>query len=101
MPNFLSRLGGPDPVTLATERTSREITLIYARGSLLAAQEVAKVEAIAEVAEAALLATSRVARLEAVLATHTPHAAGRLQFIAEAAALGTAGVVQQTGRKLL
>jgi len=58
-------------------RASRERARARAYGSAVSAHESAKVEAVAEVTEAALLATSHVSAIEGLLVAQTPHG-GRL-----------------------
>lgn len=82
-------------------QVARELATTQGRAVVVAAKESAKIEVIEAVAESALLATSRLAQLEGLLVARTPHALGRLQFIAEAAAVGMGSVVQQTARKVL
>lgn len=99
--NVLRRLGSPGPSTFAGLHASRQVSRARAQGLAVAAHEVAKIDVIESVTEAALLATARLGHLEAVLTTHTPHVQGRLQFIAEASAIGMGTVVQQAARKVL
>lgn len=102
MPHFLIPFSDPSRLPAREERQlAREVARVQARGVVLASRECTKVDVIAEVAESALLATSGLAQLEGLLVAQTPHAAGRLQFIAEAAAMGMGAVVQQTARKVL
>lgn len=86
---------------LLSTRVERQLARVQADALVAAARQSAKVEVLETVSEAALLATSRLAHLERVLVAQTPHAMGRLQLIAEAAALGMYGVVQQSARKVL
>jgi hypothetical protein len=79
-------------------QAAREITRTQTRSAVITAREVAKVEAVAEVAESALVATSEVSALEAALMQRTPHAQARLQHVADAGCAAMAGVVMRTGR---
>lgn len=81
-------------------QTSREITQARAYGAVVSAQQLAKVEAIAQVTEAALLATSHVSAVEALLISRTPHAEARLRHIADAGCTGMATVVLRTGSQI-
>jgi hypothetical protein len=81
-------------------QTSREITRARAYGATVAARESAKVEALAQVTEAALLATSHVSAVEALLVSRTPHAEARLRHIADAGCTGMANVVLSTGSRM-
>jgi hypothetical protein len=81
-------------------KTSREIVRARAHGQTVAAREAAKVEAIAEVTEAALLATSHVSAVEALLIQRTPHAEARLRHIADAGCAGMASIVLGVGRRV-
>jgi hypothetical protein len=78
-------------------QASREITRAHAYGAAVSAREIAKVEALAQITEAALLATSHVSAVEALLVTRTPHAEARLRHIADAGCTGMASVVLGTG----
>jgi hypothetical protein len=85
--------------TRAERRLGRELERVRAGQVVAAAREVARVQVIAEVTEAALLATSHVSVLESLLATRTPRAEERLRHIADAGALGMTEVVLGTSRK--
>jgi hypothetical protein len=58
----------------------------------------ARVDAVEYVANMAMHAIGRMARDEAMYARHTPHAAARLQAIAEIASMNIADIVAETGR---
>jgi hypothetical protein len=79
---------------------SRELARIQARGSLLAAQEAAKVDAIAEVTEAALVATANVSAIESLLTVRVPYAEQRLRHIADAGCAAMGNVVLGLGRRV-
>lgn len=81
-------------------RASRDIARSHAYGATVSARETAKVDAIAEVTEAALLATSHVSAVEALLVSRTPHAEARLRHIADAGCTGMASVVLGMGRRI-
>ena len=70
------------------------VAVEHGRGIVKAAQ----VRAVEYVAEEALHATGRLARTEAFYARHVPHAAARLQAIADLAAMNLADIVAETGR---
>lgn len=102
MSHSLIPFGDPSRLPARVERQlAREVALVQAAAVVLAARQSAKVEVVEAVSESALLATSRLAQLEGLLVARTPHAVGRLQFIAEGAAMGMGAVVQQTARKVL
>jgi hypothetical protein len=67
---------------------------------MVSAQEIAKVESVAEVTEAALLATSHVSAVEGLLVAQTPHAEARLRHIADAGCVGLASIVMRTGSRI-
>ena len=94
----LATLGGP--VSRLDRRASREVTLVRASGSVAAAREAAKVEAVAEVTEVALAATGRVSAVVALLVAHSPRAEARLRHIADAGVAGMANVVLGMERRL-
>jgi hypothetical protein len=83
--------------TRIERQASREITRARAYGATVSVREIAKVEAIAQVTEAALLATSHVSAIEGLLVSRTPHAEARLRHIADAGCTGMASVVLSTG----
>jgi hypothetical protein len=87
-------------LTRAERRAAREIALTRAASSVLAARESAKIEALTEVAEMALVSAAEVSSLEGLLVMRTPHAAGRLGYIADRACMAMGQVVVQTGRRL-
>ena len=96
----LVRFGSSNGLPSRLERqTSREITLAHARGSVMAAREEAKVEAIASVTQTALLSASEISMLERLLVSQTPHAVARLQHIADAGIIGIGGVVARAGKQ--
>jgi hypothetical protein len=76
----------------------RAVAQAHGWGQAVAAQEMAKIDAIADVTEAALVATSHVSVMEALLVARTPHAEGRLRHIADAGTAGMANVVLGMGR---
>lgn len=81
-------------------QVGREIARSRAYGAAISAQEIAKVEAVAQVSEAALLATSHVSAIEALLIQRTPHAEARLRHIADAGCTGMASIVLRTGNRI-
>jgi hypothetical protein len=101
MPNLpaLSGLGELMPGSLERQ-TSREITRGRALSQVVSAQDIAKLEAIAQVSEAALLATSHISAVEALLISRTPHAEARLRHIADAGCTGMATVVLRVGSRI-
>jgi hypothetical protein len=77
------------------ERAIRHETAVeHGRGIVQAA----RVRAVEHVAHEALSATSHLSQLEALYTRQAPHAAGRLQAIADMAALSMADIVAETGR---
>ncbi len=70
------------------------VAVEHGRGIVRAAQ----VRAVEYVAEEALQAVGRLSRTEAIYAQHVPHAAARLQAIADIAAMNLADIVAETGR---
>lgn len=81
-------------------KASQEIDRIRLGSQVAAAREAAKVEAIADVARTALMETGELSALEGFLARRTPHAVPRLQYVADAAATGMAGVVVRMASRL-
>lgn len=101
MSDLPTRAGFGDLALTRTERqVSREIARYRAYGRAVSAREVAKVEAVAQVTEAALLATSHVSAVEELLVARTPHAEARLRHIADVGCAGMASIVLGTGRHI-
>jgi hypothetical protein len=94
------RASGGMSLSRVERRAAKEVAVVRAASSVLAAREATKLDVIAEVAETALLNASAVSSLEAVLVMRTPHAAGRLSYIADAACMAMGKVVTQTSRGL-
>lgn len=80
--------------------TSLEIARANADSAVATARDVARLDAVAQVTETALLATSHVSAVEALLIERTPHAARRLQHIADAGCVGMASIVLGAGRRI-
>jgi len=87
----LGRRGIPARVA---RRVNRSVAIEHGRGIVYAAQ----VRAVEYVAEEALQAVGRLSRTEAIYARQVPHAAARLQAIADLAAMNMADIVAETGR---
>lgn len=85
--------------TRGERQVGRAIERVRARQAIVTVQETAKLEVLQDVTETALMSASSVAAVEALLAARTPHAAARLQHIAEAGTLGMADVVLKAGRR--
>jgi hypothetical protein len=81
-------------------RAANEIALTRAASSVLAARESARLDVITDVAETALLNAAALSSLELALVMRTPHAAGRLGYIADSACMAMGKVVARTGRSL-
>lgn len=83
------------PAPARIQRAVRHETAVeHGRGIVQAA----RVRAVEHVAHEALSATSHLSQLEAFYVRQAPHAAGRLQAIADMAALSMADIVAETGR---
>jgi hypothetical protein len=80
-------------------QTDRAVARVRAHQAVVTARQVSRVEAIADVTEAALLATSHIAAMESLLVTRTPRAEERLRHISDAAALGMTEVVLSASRR--
>jgi len=86
-------------LTKIERQAAKEIALARATGSVLAAREAAKIDALADVAETALLAGAEVASLEGLLLARNPNAAG-LGYISAKAYIAMGNVVTRMGRRL-
>lgn len=83
------------PVPRRVKRAVNQgVAVTHGRGIVHAAQ----VRAAEYVAEEALQAVGRLSRTEAIYAHHVPHAAARLQAIADLAAMSLADIVAEAGR---
>lgn len=102
MSHSLVTLGnGSSNLPARVERqVSREVALAHARGSVMAAREVAKIEAITEITEEALFCGSEVAAITSMLVERTPYAQEELSYIAHAGIAAMAEVVLRTGQSL-
>jgi hypothetical protein len=98
MSNLVPTGGGTFLPSRAERSAGRAIERVRASQAVLTARETAKLEVIGDVTEAALMTSSHIAAVEALLVERTPHAAGRLQAIADAGTLGLAEVVMKTAR---
>lgn len=86
--------------TREQRRAARDITRIRIRGAVVTAREVAKVEVVDDVSQAALIAASDVSSLEAALIQRTPHAQARLQHLADSGSAAMASIVLRAGKAL-
>lgn len=82
----------------AERQLATQIATTHARGSLMAAREVAKIEAITEITEEALFRASEVASITGLLVQRTPQAETALNHIASAGITAMADVVIRSGR---
>lgn len=102
MSHSLTTLGnGGSSLSPRVERqVGREVALAHARGSVMAAREVAKIAAITEITEEALFSGSEVASITNMLVERTPYAQEELSYIAHAGIAAMADVVLRTGQSL-
>jgi hypothetical protein len=104
--NSLARSGSRFPAKLdrqlgrSLDRLGASTSLEVAQVRAAQAVEAAKVEAIGSVSTVALFEASNLAAAEAVLAQRTPHAAGRLQYVAETGTIAMAQVVARLDRSM-
>lgn len=100
MSTFLPAANSPASLGLTPidRRTKRELERVQSGGVVLAAQNMARVNAIADVTETALVAASHVSAVEGMLVSRVPHAEVRLQHIADAGCACMASVVLGMGR---
>lgn len=95
----LTGLGNALPAKVS-KRLGRELTSIQVAGTVLATRERTKVEAIADITQAAMIETSSLSAMEEVLVARTPHAEARLRHIADVGVAGMADIVLRAGRSL-
>ncbi len=101
MQNLPVRSGLGDLSNRSVERQiTKEVTRAKAYGVAVSTRDIAKVEAVANVTEAALLATSHISAVEALLIARTPHAEDRLRHIADAGTAGLANIVLKTSSQI-
>ncbi len=98
MPDLIPYVGEL-PTSRAERQTGRALERVQGQQTVLTAQEVGRVETIAEVTEAALMAVAHVSALESLLITWTPHAEQRLRHIADAGTLGMTEIVLAASRR--
>lgn len=96
----LSLAGGSGRLTRKERKASRSISETRLAGEIIKAEEAVKIDVIRQVTEEALLAASDISSLEAALAARTPHAIGRLSYIADSGAQAMGNIVNQIGRRL-
>lgn len=93
-------LGGLVPATRferqLAKSTGRELAVVRARENV----EVAKVEAIEAVGHVALSSVASLSMSELAYAQRDPHAAGRLQFTADAATVAITRRIERFERSL-
>ena len=82
----------------AERQLATEIATTHARGSLTAARQIARIEAITEITEEALFRASEVAQVTGMLVQRTPQAETALNHIASAGITAMADVVVRSGR---
>jgi len=93
-------IGGGLVPTRLERRVAREITSARAHGAVLAARELAKVEAISDITQGALMETSQISEIEALLFERSPQAGERLKQIADCGVASIADVVLRAGRSI-
>ena len=96
----LSLVGGSGRLTRAERRAARSVSKTRLAGEIVKAEEAVKIDVIREVTQEALLAASDVSSMEAALVQRTPHAVGRLSYIADSGAQAMGNIVNQIGRRL-
>ena len=87
-------------LTRLERHVAREVTVARARGAVVAARELAKVEAISDITQGALMETSQISEVEALLFARSPHAGERLKQIADCGVAAIADVVLRAGRSM-
>jgi len=92
--------GGSLGLTRVERRAAKEIALTRAAGSVLAAREAAKADAIASVAETALVNAYDLTCLECALVARTPAFAGRAAYLNDRAVMGMGSVLTRMSRSL-
>lgn len=97
MASELVPLSGAFPSRLE-RRTAKDIARVRARGAVVAAREMAKVEAVADVAKTALTETADVVGFYTLLVARTPEAQVQLEHVTSAACAAIADGVLHSGR---
>lgn len=90
---MVSTLGGGQ-----LSRDDRRAVKAVGRFRAEAAVTAAKIDAVAAVTTTALIATAEVSSIEAILVARTPHAAGRLAYVAEAGVVRMGQEIMSMGR---
>ena len=96
----LSLAGGRGRLTRAERRAFHSISAMRLAGEIIKAEEAVKVDVVRSVTTDASLAASDIASLEAALAARTPHAIGRLSYIADAGSIALGRIVADIGGRL-
>ena len=91
--------GGLVPTRLERQMV-RDVTVARAHGAIMAARELAKVEAISDITQGALMETSQISEIEMLLFARSPHAGERLKQIADCGVAAIADVVLRAGRSM-
>lgn len=91
---------GDKLVARGVERLERESSLELARIEHEAIVQNGRIRAVGDVASAGMREIALVSALEAQLISLTPHAAERIQFVADRAAIDMAEVVSETVRRV-
>jgi hypothetical protein len=87
-------------LTRVERRVAKEIALTRAAGSMLAARESVKADAIASVGETVMLNAFDLTCLESALVARNPAFAGRAAYIGDRACIGMGNVVTRMSRSL-
>lgn len=87
-------------LTRVERRAAKEVAVTRAAGSVLAARECAKADAIAAVGETAMLNAFDLTCLESALVARNPAFAGRAAYIGDRACIGMGHVVTRMSRSL-
>jgi hypothetical protein len=96
VPSSPSTLG----LTRVERRAAKEIATTRAVGSVLAAREAAKADAIASVGETVMLNAFDLTCLEGALVARNPAFAGRAAYIGDRVCTSMAGVLTRMSRSL-
>lgn len=89
---------GRSIATRLERQVGREVTVARARGAVIAARELAKVEAISDITQGALMEVSQISEIEALLYARSQQSGERLKHIADCGVAAIADVVLRAGR---
>ncbi len=100
MSKSLVPAGGTLLPTRVERMLAREVASARAAGAVIAARELAKVDAVSTITQGALMEVSQISEIEALLFARSPQSGERLKQIADCGVASIAEVVLRSGRSV-